>query len=123
MTTTKTAPGRLPRLLYTSSYLDTEYGGREEVRTPVTDIDDALLVSSEIGKGIHAPVLDLDVPHDLVSSSTPGHSHLYIDMVMSWRRYKRLLKALGRAGIIERGYVKASIARKHTAVRLPWVKK
>lgn len=71
-------------------------------------------------KGMHAPALDLDVPHTLIPSSTPGHSHLYIDVPMSWWRYKRLLKALAKAGIIEKGFVKASIARGHTDLRVPW---
>lgn len=30
---------------------------------------------------------------------------------------------LAAAGVLEDGYVRASIARKHTAVRLPWIRK
>lgn len=71
----------------------------------------------------HKVVLDIDVPAKLVPSSTPGHSHLYIDAEMSWEHYSAILIALGAAGVLEEGYVKASLSRKHTAVRLPWVKK
>lgn len=56
----------------------------------------------------HRPILDID---------------LYIDKELPWREYKRLLEVLADCGIIERGYLAVSVARKHTAVRLPWVKK
>ena len=97
---------------------------RQEERTPVPAVRAQLVTSlMRHEKGRHAPVLDLDVPHELVPSSTPGHAHLYLDVPMSWWRYKRLLKALARAGVIEKGFVKASIARGHTDVRVPWLKK
>lgn len=73
--------------------------------------------------GWHYPVLDLDLPVYVVPSSTPGHSHLYIDHLMTWEKYVALLRALADAGLVEEGYVKASIARGHTALRLPWVRK
>lgn len=84
---------------------------------------DANLVSSLLEDGRHAPLLDLDVPARLVPSSTPGHSHLYVDVPMTWRRYRRLLKALTKAGLIERGFYRASVARRQTMVRKPGVKK
>jgi len=42
---------------------------------------------------------------------------------MSWRKLGALLVALAEAGVIEEGYLKASLERGHTALRLPWVKK
>lgn len=102
-----------------------EDDAREERRyTPATGGGvpaDANLVSSRLdpeGK-LHMPVLDLDFPASLVPSSTPGHFHLYIDKEMDWKTYERLLKALSDAGVIERGYYKASKARKATYVRIP----
>lgn len=74
-------------------------------------------------KRYHFPVLDIDVPARYVPSSTPGHGHLYIDKLLNWRQYEELLRVLGKVGIIEEGYAGASIARGHTAVRLPWVGK
>ena len=71
----------------------------------------------------HALLLDLDVPAYLVPSSTPGHSHLYVDVRIPESKYMKLLEALGNAGVIEDGYVVASQARGGTALRLPWVKK
>ena len=72
---------------------------------------------------LHKPVLDLDIPAVLLPSSTEGHFHLYIDKEMSWKSYKKLLTVLAEVGVIEKGYLRASVARKHTAVRLPWIKK
>lgn len=84
----------------------------------------ANLVSSAIkGTDDHTPMLDLDVEAYLIPSSTPGHSHLYIEKPMSWRKYKKLLKALSQAGIVEEGYYKASVARGYSALRLRGVKK
>lgn len=71
----------------------------------------------------HRPVLDLDFPAYVVPSSTDGHCHLYLDRAMSWETYRTLLHALAAAGVLEQGYVGASVDREHTTVRLPWVKK
>lgn len=72
---------------------------------------------------IHRPVLDLDLPAQLVPSSTPGHFHLYLDVEVAHWPYMALLEALEHAGIIEPGYSRASQERGYTAVRLPWVTK
>jgi len=71
----------------------------------------------------HKVVIDLDLPARLVPSSTPGHFHLYVDHEMTWEQYAAVLQAMGNAGLLEDGYVSASLARKFTAVRLPWVRK
>lgn len=89
----------------------------------VVHVDAADVVSSETAHGHHFPVLDLDIPHHYEPSTTPGHGHLYLDVPLSWPDYRRLLLALEAAGILEPGYVGASIDRKATFVRLPWVKK
>ncbi len=75
------------------------------------------------GLDLHRPVLDLDFPAKLVPSSTEGRYHLYLDKALTWPQYQCLLWALQQAGILEPGYVSASIHRGHTSVRLPWVKK
>lgn len=67
--------------------------------------------------------LRLRQPYSLVPSSTSGHGHLYLDTPLTWRRTKRLLKALGRAGVLEAGFVRVSIRRRATHARLPWVTK
>ena len=72
---------------------------------------------------VHRPVIDLDIPAFLIPSSTPDHSHLYLNTSLTWEDYKKLLNVLAEVGIIEEGYAQASIARGYTAVRLPWVRK
>lgn len=93
-----------------------------EVRRPAP-LADSDVVSSEIGDGMHAPAIDIDVPIRAVPSTSEDHWHLYIQKPMTWRAYKRLLRALVEAGIVEEGYYKASVARGGTHLRLPWVRK
>lgn len=95
-----------------------------EEREVVPNLDTADVVSSETAYGHdHMPVLDIDIPHHYEPSTTPGHGHLYLDVRLSWPEYRKLLLALEEARIIEPGYVGASIDRRATFVRLPWVKK
>lgn len=90
---------------------------------PTETLETANLISSELGYGFHAPVIDLDVPHKLVPSTTEGHSHLYIDVPMGWEQYSKLLRVLAECGIIEQGYCDASLARHASYVRKPGHKK
>ena len=85
--------------------------------------DVANLISSRLDDGMHAPVLDIDFNARLQPSSTKGHFHLYLEKPMTWRKYRRLLRALYKAGIIQKGYYTNSVRRRQTLVRLPWVKK
>lgn len=124
---------------------DPEYSGDQELRPVGTLMADAEVMTSWTGaieappvvghaatdlsalaslpETFHRPVLDLDFPAVVVPSTTPGHGHLYLDKVLTWSQYVELLEVLGRVGILEPGYVSASIAREFTSVRLPWVKK
>lgn len=83
----------------------------------------AQLVSSEVKgqPGMHAPVIDLDFPAHLYPSRTPGHFHLWLDKPMTWREYKALLKALYKAGVIERGFYVMSVKRGKSFLRVPVV--
>jgi hypothetical protein len=96
-------------------------------REPVTDLEQATIVTSEAvawdDENMHRPVLDIDFPAKLISSTTPGHFHLYLDKPIPWHRYVVLLRALAAAGIIEPGYADASINRGYSAVRLPWIRR
>lgn len=91
------------------------------------DVDRADAFGSRIRsgqhRGEHTVAIDLDVPARLVPSSTPGHSHLYVDVPMTWDAYLAVLKALADAGVIETGYYAASERRGYTCLRLPWVQK
>lgn len=85
---------------------------------------EANLVTSQIaGSDLHKPVIDIDLPAVLLPSSTPGHHHLFIDKPMSWETYVKLLDAMVEAGLVEPGYVNASVNRGYSSVRLPWVRK
>ena len=100
----------------------------DDDRTPASILDGANCVSSRLADDLfggpkHAVILDLDIPAYLVPSSTPGHSHLYIDRVLLEKDYYELLDALAKAGVVEPGYVTASKRKGGTHLRLPWVKK
>jgi hypothetical protein len=66
---------------------------------------------------MHAPVLDLDIPHRYVPSSTPGHGHLYLDIEVQWNDYVEWLTLSANLGILEGGWVDAAINQGFTAVR------
>jgi len=99
------------------------------------DLEKANIVSSLIKPKVdfladpndkrHILAIDLDIPATLISSSTPGHHHLYIETKegIPHHRYMALLHALADAGVIEEGYAQVSIARGHSDLRLPWVSK
>lgn len=77
-----------------------------------------------IPPGHHTVAIDVDWPVHAIPSSSPGHYHLWIDCPpMPWWRYRRLLRALKQAGVIEPGYYSAAVARRATHLRLPWVRK
>lgn len=101
---------------------------RGEWLTPTRRVrrqEEANLVASLLTNGRHAPALDLDgVGARLVPSSTEGNFHLYLDdLQMSWPIYRFLLWALMVSGVIQRGFYKASVARRMSTLRPPWVKK
>jgi hypothetical protein len=91
------------------------------VQTP----EEANLITSQIvgQPGMHALVIDLDVPHAYVPSTTPGHGHLYLDVPMTTELAMSLLEFLADCGVVEEGYYKASKNRGCSAVRPPWVQK
>jgi hypothetical protein len=117
-------PGDMPRKLGKAD-LTVEYS--EILPEEVTNLEEANVVLSLLeGTGPeprHAPVIDIDIPHVYVPSSTPGHGHLYLDINMSNRAFWVLMEALVNAGVVEQGYLNASRARGYASVRLPWVKK
>lgn len=81
------------------------------------------LVASITTDGKQMPILDMDFPHRLLPSTTPGHTHLYIDVKMSKWRWFWLMCALKYAGVIELGFFVWSIRRGGNFVRLPGVQK
>lgn len=117
---------RVPPLagqVYALARIGADYDGSE--RFIGGPIEEANLITSIVDglPGMHKPVIDVDMPVYVVPSSTPGHCHLYIDRPMTWVQYVHLLEVLAEVGVIEPGYLAASLDRGHTAVRLPWVRK
>lgn len=84
-------------------------------RRPST-FGDGTLVSSRVQgrEGLHAPCLDIDFPVRVVPSSTEGHSHLYFDVEMPWKQYRRLLSSLRDVGILQSAFASRSIEREQT---------
>jgi hypothetical protein len=67
-------------------------------------------------------MFDVDIPMQVIESSTPGHYHVYFpNSYIPKEKLFNLLDALAECGIVERGYAEASRARGFAALRLPWV--
>jgi hypothetical protein len=88
---------------------------------------DANLVSSIVYKDenvtIHTPLIDLDVEHFYVKSSTEGHAHLCINTQIDHEAYGELLRALHKCGIIGKGILLQYERDGQTNLRLPGIKK
>lgn len=70
-----------------------------------------------------ALLLDIDVPAWLVPSSTPGHSHLYVDLTTDQEALVEFLAAARKIGLIQPGYEQMAKDRGFCSLRLPWVRK
>ncbi len=114
-------PGQVYQTVDNMDVYDAQTG-----RYATQDLDEAQVITSRVdvvGEATHKLIIDLDLPAQLIPSSTPGHFHLYVDKEIPDAAWQTLMYALAAAGLIEPGYMRASIARGFTAVRLPWVKK
>jgi hypothetical protein len=74
-------------------------------------------------QGKHRVLLDLDVPHVYVPSTTAGHGHLVIDVSLGWTDYMKLLIQLSSIGILQEGFVNATAKRGETWLRAPGIMK
>lgn len=92
---------------------------RQAAHPGIPDSDGNLVASLTMEGTGHMPILDLDIPHQYVRSQTEGHGHLYLDVEISWWRYKRMLKQLYKAGVIERGFYLLAKKRRMTMTRAP----
>lgn len=96
---------------------------------PISDLDAANIVTSETAeeKNLfgehHLITIDLDVDHVYIPSTTPGHGHLLVNHPIAWEKYSRLLLLLLELGVLEEGYVDATLRRGYSAVRVPWIMK
>jgi hypothetical protein len=104
-------------------FLSSDYTSGSNAHVPVESIKEANALSSKTKSGHHKVLLDLDVEHYYVPSSTEGHGHLYINVDLSTAQYNVLLFTLQHLGIIQKGFALLSIKRGFAALRFPWVKK
>lgn len=81
-----------------------DYGGDYRCEKIIRDDHGDMITSYLQRDGMHIPLLDLDFAADLRPSKTPGQYHLVLYKPMKWRKYKRLLRAMVRAGLIERDW-------------------
>lgn len=104
-----------------------EWGDNGDGREVTTDPEKVEAFSSKTGAlfctPMHALVLDIDVPAWLVPSSTPGHSHLYVDLSVTEDDLWDFLDKAAAIGLVEVGYVSACKSRGMTSVRAPWIVK
>lgn len=93
-------------------------------------LDELNALSTQLGlearsggkRDLHDPwPLRLQVPTDLIASTR--NAHCYMEARLSWDTYQQVLVALVRAGVVERGYLRASQRRGQSFLRLPWVEK
>lgn len=90
---------------------------------PEPDTKKANLVGSLCADGSHMPALDIDLPCELLPSTTKGHFHLYIDKPMSFMAYKKLVQAFIDAGIVEPNIMKYMELNGVTTLRPQNIKK
>lgn len=96
--------------------------GRIELGNQPRDLDEANLIGSRMqGSADHLPIIDLDVDHEYVPSSTEGHGHLYIrpEHPVPWIKYERVLRAMADAGMIGWAEYVRAVDREGTFVRKP----
>lgn len=102
---------------------DKKYGAGGPLNEP-DEAHPANLVPSLCWDGSHRPALDIDVPCELIPSSTEGHFHLYFPTVaLSWEDYRLLIEVLAKVGVLEPAYRDASFGRGQTLLRPPGVTK
>lgn len=116
--TSKEFDGEPDRHKITTYLHESNIVGSEVIKPPVSR-----KIGDPIPEETHRPVLDVDLPVWVRESSTPGHYHLIIDKEMPWSDYAAVVRVLGDVGILEEGFVKASIARRGSWIRTPWTRK
>ena len=80
-------------------------------------------VQSDYLKDQHQILLDIDVPHVYIPSTTEGHGHLIFRRQVSFAAYLRLMEHMAELGLIEPGFVSATRNRGEAWLRVPWVAK
>lgn len=88
-----------------------------------SDYSKANLVTSRTMTLLHLPVIDIDLPCKLEPSTSDNCYHLYINKEVKWEDYIEMLQAMAKCGIVQQGWVNATVHRGYSAVRKPGHKK
>jgi hypothetical protein len=110
-------PDTIHRVYRVVDFIDPDYDNQNA--GVIVPEQDANIVTSELTApgNWHAPVLDLDIPHRYVPSSTEGHGHLYLDIAVPFDQMMEWLDKGVELGIFETGWYNAALTRGFTAVR------
>lgn len=86
---------------------------------------DANIITSVIyqddNNTIHLPLIDLDIEHLYIKSSSYGHAHLYLNTQLTHEEYRELLRVLHKCGIIGKGTFDQLERDGSTQLRLPGI--
>ncbi len=121
-------PGFLKPQLFFRARLKSDsskYGKEEKLDGPMqlSHPYDANLISSERIDGKHLLMLDIDHEHYYAESSTPGHAYLVIHHELDQEAMLEILTVLGKHGIVQTGFMQATLDRGFSALRMPGVSK
>ena len=91
------------------------YGSGYDIWTTEETVEcpefEASLIGSRIKDSkLHLVVLDVDMGVEVRNSKTPGHYHLIFEKPVKWRKYKRVIKTLAKAGVVDEKWARATIA-------------
>lgn len=114
-------PKKFKRWYSNAVNADDYVGPEDEVRCPEEDTPfPPNLISSATGREEwHYLILDLDISHYYIESSTNGHAHLVFDH--KWlheNQIKKIYEVLADVGILQRGFVDMFDRREAAFIRL-----
>lgn len=75
----------------------------------VTAVADGEWYTSHKGSKRYNLLLDLNLPTEVHKSKTPGHHHVIVGANLTWFQYRSVLRALAKAGVIEKKWASAAI--------------
>ena len=90
-----------------------------DLGVPKQQDDDGELVGSLVGDDMHQAIFDVDGGVEVVPSRTPGNHHLYFDKQLTWRQYRRVMRVLGRVGLVDPVWARLASRRGQAFLRRP----
>lgn len=109
-------PNRFYRAQLKNSSEDEDLKIEEHVQVHPAD---ANLVSSIKANGKHCLFLDLDMAHQHIPSTTPGHAHLFINADLSRDALQEIVDVLAKHKILQAGVKRGFDERGFLSLRIP----